>query len=311
MGMSLGPLIGGSLARPSDRFPHAFSAKFWKEFPYFLPCIASASVVFVVFVVTALFLKETVPKRNTQPKRPSSFSPDCTLAEAPESPSSHEPLPLKKLLVFPVVISILNYTTLALLNISVNALLPLFFHMPLDMGGLNLEPATIGYIIGVYGAGTGLFQFLFFAKLVRRFGPRRIFVTSLSAFIPIFLIFPVVNIVAKKLGVSLLVWVLVGCQLVLLFFMDTAYGCIFMYITASAPNKRSLGATNGLSQTTVSAARAIGPALSTSLFSFSVERNILGGYGVYAFFTVFSALSLLLAVRLPHQIWAESQELDG
>lgn len=28
MGMSLGPLIGGSLARPSDRFPNAFSAKF-------------------------------------------------------------------------------------------------------------------------------------------------------------------------------------------------------------------------------------------------------------------------------------------
>lgn len=96
--------------------------------------------------------------------------------------------------------------------------------MPLDMGGLDLEPVTIGYIIGVYGAGTGLFQLLFFAKLVRRFGPRRMFVTSLSAFIPVFLIFPVINIAAKTLGVSLLVWVLVGCQLVLLFFMDTAYG---------------------------------------------------------------------------------------
>lgn len=52
------PLIGGSLARPSDRFPNAFSTKFWKEFPYFLPCFATASVVFVVFVITALFLKE-------------------------------------------------------------------------------------------------------------------------------------------------------------------------------------------------------------------------------------------------------------
>jgi len=51
-------LIGGSLARPSDRFPNAFSAEFWKEFPYFLPCIASASIVFVFFVVAALFLKE-------------------------------------------------------------------------------------------------------------------------------------------------------------------------------------------------------------------------------------------------------------
>ncbi len=58
-------------------------------------------------------------------------------------------------------------------------------------------------------------------------------------------------------------------------------GCMFIYITASSPNKNSLGATNGISQTTVSIARAIGPALATSLFSFSADKNILEGYAVY------------------------------
>jgi len=76
-----------------------------------------------------------------------------------------------------------------------------------------------------------------------------------------------------------------------------------MFITASAPNKRSLGATNGLSQTAVSIARAIGPALSTSLFSYSVEKNLLGGYAVYVIFATLSCFALRLAVCLPEKVW--------
>lgn len=76
-----------------------------------------------------------------------------------------------------------------------------------------------------------------------------------------------------------------------------------MYVTESSPNRRSLGATNGLAQTTVSTARAIGPALSTSLFSFSVQHKILGGYGVYAVLATFAGLAVLLATYLPQQLW--------
>jgi len=81
-----------------------------------------------------------------------------------------------------------------------------------------------------------------------------------------------------------------------------------MFITASSPNKRSLGATNGLSQTTVSIARAIGPALSTSLFSYCVQHNVLGGYGVYAIFLVLSGMALWLASMLPEKVWDENRD---
>lgn len=93
------------------------------------------------------------------------------------------------------------------------------------MGGLDLEPAVIGYIMGIYGAGTGLFQLLFFARIVRQYGTRRVFILSLSMFIPLFVLFPAISIVAKAYGVGYwAVWVLVGLMLFLLFFMDTAYG---------------------------------------------------------------------------------------
>ena len=84
-----------------------------------------------------------------------------------------------------------------------------------------------------------------------------------------------------------------------------------MYLTASTPNKRSLGATNGLAQTTVSIARALGPAFSTSLFAFSVQHNILGGFGVYALLLVFSIGAIFLASRLPSKLWDEEDDDDA
>jgi MFS family permease len=208
--------------------------------------------------------------------------------------------------------------SLAFLDISINALLPLFFHMPIDIGGVGLDPVSIGYIMGFYGAGTGAFQILFFAKLVRRFGIRRVFIMCIATFVPAFLTFPFISLAAKRWGVHMGVWLLVGLLLFMRFFIDTAYGtfenilsrilidafspwlgCIFMYVTDSAPNQRSLGAINGLAQTAVSSARAVGPALSTSLFSFSVQYNILGGYGVYTTLTSLAGLAILLAIQLP------------
>ena len=249
--------------------------------------------------------------------------PDAFLEQQQNITSGHDrsvEITVRGLLTFRVVISIANYITLAFLDISVNALLPLFFHMPIAMGGLGLDPVSIGYIMGFYGAGTGAFQVLFFSKLVKRFGTRRVFIMTMAVFVPAFLVFPLISLVAKRWGVSTGVWVLVGWFLCMRFFMDTAYGtlkiflplvskfhtdafalwlgCIFMHVTESAPNRRSLGAINGLAQTAVSSARAVGPALSTSLFSFSVQYNILGGYGVYTALASLAGLAILLAVQL-------------
>lgn len=92
------------------------------------------------------------------------------------------------------------------------------------MGGLDLEPVRIGYIMGLYGCGTGLFQMLFFAKIVRAYGTRRVFIWSMMTFIPVFMMFPVISLYAKAFGVGMPVWILMTTMLTLLFFMDTAYG---------------------------------------------------------------------------------------
>ncbi|KAF8813393.1 major facilitator superfamily transporter [Phlegmacium glaucopus] len=300
-GATIGPLIGGSLSHPHERFPKVFSGSLWKDYPYFLPCLVSSVYVLFAFLIAFFMLKETLPARTSR-----QVSLEC--CEGSNAHSRDKPVPFHKLLVYPVVLSIANYVALAFLNISAAALLPLFLAMPLDIGGLDLSPPVIGYIIGMFGTVDALFQIFYFGPIVRRWGERNVFVAAISTLIPIFLIFPVINFVARGWGPSSLgVWFLLGCLLALLTLLDMAYGVIFIFITASAPNQRSLGSTNGLSQTAVSMARAIGPALSTSFFSFSVEMNILGGYGVYVAFATLSVFAVYLATHLPSKLWDQHE----
>ncbi|CEL60265.1 hypothetical protein RSOLAG1IB_09489 [Rhizoctonia solani AG-1 IB] len=70
------------------------------------------------------------------------------------------------------------------------------------------------------------------------------------------------------------------------------FSCMAIYVNSSAPSKDSLGTLNGISQTTISVIRAIGPATATSLFSLSVRKNILGGNFIYAILLVTCCIAI-------------------
>lgn len=80
-------------------------------------------------------------------------------------------------------------------------------------------------------------------------------------------------------------------------------GAIFIFITGAAPNRASLGATNGLCQMTVSVFRAIGPAAANSLFSLSIAHNYMGGWMVYYVLVAVTGVALFMASLLPNQVW--------
>jgi hypothetical protein len=79
-------------------------------------------------------------------------------------------------------------------------------------------------------------------------------------------------------------------------------GCVYMFITAAAPNKRSLGATNGLAQTLVSVGRILTPVMTTSLLSLSIEKHILWGFAAYAMLVVLTSGGVWLALQLPRRL---------
>ena len=88
-------------------------------------------------------------------------------------PASHQdnsPPPLRTICTRPIVVSIANYGALALMQMAFLVLMPLFLSAPIALGGLGLEPATIGTILGAVGLLDGVVQALFLARVVNAFG---------------------------------------------------------------------------------------------------------------------------------------------
>ena len=81
-----------------------------------------------------------------------------------------------------------------------------------------------------------------------------------------------------------------------------------MYVSSAAPNRRSLGATNGIAQMIVSIQRTIGPAAFASLFAFSLDNNILGGNFVYVVLIGIVWVGLGVALQLPKNMWKHNNQ---
>ncbi|KIJ65572.1 hypothetical protein HYDPIDRAFT_187328 [Hydnomerulius pinastri MD-312] len=301
VGSTLGPFMGGTLARPSDRFPKLFSGSFWKHYPYFLPCAVAATLVAVTALILLFFLEETLATKRKHKHIPQhgSVQPD------PESsiPSPKTLVPLRELLIPSIMYPVACYAGLGFLDISVKALLPLFFSTPTAYGGLGLSPSSIGVWLGMMGLVDGTFQALFFAKLVDWMGPKRLFCNAIVCYIPVMLMFPAMSWLVQFRGsVDNWIYFCLASQLVLMVFWDVAFGCVFMFITASAPSKNTLGSINGMGQTLASIARAIGPALATSIYAFSKEYNLLGGNAAFIFLILLAcAFRQFIASGLPDE----------
>ncbi|KAJ7597798.1 member of major facilitator superfamily multidrug-resistance, DHA1 sub-family [Mycena floridula] len=288
-GAIIGPLIGGSLSNPYERFPNTFGQyEFWKTYPYALPCFVAAAYIAISFLMAFFFLKETV--------RPSTASTE----------EADRPLPLREVITPRVIIAVVNYALLALLDIALRALQPLFYTLSIEHGGLDFSVAVVGLCLAAFGLFSGLYQAFAFAPVYNRFGTKPVFVAAMATFGPMFALFPLMNLSARRTGVNAITWTGLSIQIVLYVVMDMGFSCAMIYVRAAAPSPRSLGATNGLAQTSISVVRAIGPAASTSLFAVSLQYNLLGGNLVYFVLGGVSALSLIATVYLPKRIWEHS-----
>ncbi|KAH7885802.1 major facilitator superfamily domain-containing protein [Phlebopus sp. FC_14] len=308
-GSTLGPLIGGSLARPVDRFPGVFGhSAFLKKYPYFLPCAIPATFTALSWLITLLFMKETrKPQKPLREYLPwAKHESDASKTSPPSSvpPSGDEaPVPFRGLLTRPVLIAAGSYATFSLIDMAFRAVLPVFYATSIDMGGLNLDPPAIGTILSIYGMVNGVIVFFIFTPMHDWLGARTMFLVTTCACIPMIALFPIMNLVARQQGFTNTVWVLVSLQMAFLMISNLAYGITFIFISAAAPNRASIGATNGLAQMIVSLMRAIGPAVVNSAFSLGVERHSTGGNLAYWVMVVMVGMTLAVGFALPKDMW--------
>ncbi|KAF8207059.1 major facilitator superfamily multidrug-resistance, DHA1 sub-family [Mycena galopus ATCC 62051] len=311
-GSTLGPIIGGSLARPAERFPELFgNNQFLRKYPYFLPCAVPATFSLIAWVVTLLFLKETatgpsvlsLPRLFRRKDDVDIIKREMVLEDgAPGAERSHEQAPpLRALLIRPVIVAASNYAFLSLVDIALRAVHPVFLSTPIELGGLGLPVARIGNILSVLGICNGVVQVFFFARVHDYLGSKLTFILGVASALPTFAAFPFLNWLARAQGMSPLVWVMTLVQIILSIGLSFSYGAVFIYISAAAPNRASLGATNGLCQLSVSIMRAIGPAAANSLFSLSMEHGYMNGYMYCYVLIAVTCVALWVGSLLPRR----------
>jgi hypothetical protein len=84
-----------------------------------------------------------------------------------------------------VLISVRNYGKIGLTEMTATTLLPLNWLTSVEFGGLGIIPVSIGLWMAGYGTLNGIIQYVAFPRIVGRFGPRRVLITSIIAFVPI------------------------------------------------------------------------------------------------------------------------------
>ncbi|KAG2146255.1 major facilitator superfamily domain-containing protein [Suillus clintonianus] len=316
----IGPLAGGSLSRPADRFPEIFGrSELLKTYPYLLSCAVPAVCASIAWLVTYFCLKETVSTRaplwelikewllRRQSAKPSTSSSHAqTSSGKPNAEEAPKPLPLRAVLTPKVLTVVASNGTLSLFDIAVTTILPVFYATPIELGGLSLDPPRIGAIFATSAFVGGTFQIFFYARIHDRFGSYAILMAGLASGIPSVILLPVINALARAHGMGRAVWLAIAIQRVLLAIFGTCFACMAMFIRAAAPNRASIGATNGLVQFVSEGARMVGPACGAAVFSYSMQegRDV---WLAYYFILSLGFLAIGTSVFLPRdpRLWEE------
>ncbi|KAG6817276.1 hypothetical protein H0H87_010938 [Tephrocybe sp. NHM501043] len=259
-GITLGPLIGGTMAQPGLRWPDTLGKmQLFHDYPYFLPCATAGSIAFISFLYAYFFLKESLPSAIQRKKRLEAEKAKRRLAQKGEPrldaplldpqhpnaeygtrvtpPSRSEsydatnisraidaPPPFLSLLSRNLAIALVNHGFYCFLDQSHTVLLPLMLSTSIRHGGLGFDSFTIGMVMGIWGTSNAIFQVVAFGRIVKWLGPRKAYILSFMFFVTSFTAYPVMSILAKRSNhVDKHVWAILVTQLTLHCFACMSY----------------------------------------------------------------------------------------
>ncbi|KAG1779058.1 major facilitator superfamily domain-containing protein [Suillus placidus] len=330
-GYTLGFLIGGVLSDPAAKWPNSVGHyPLFHRYPYFLPCIVAASVSTSAWLIAFLYLKESTHGTASK-NRSASHNDDTQKSSVMWAATIHDKpadtqvdiLPrmldeteiaspvssslestrtdFRSILIPGVMIPVLHYGLLSFVDQCMLVLMPLMYSTSRPLGGLGFSSNTIGLVMSAWSMLNGTIQVYAFPRLLRQFGPKKLYITSFAFFLITFSTYPLMGYMAKhKMEAGM--WLVLCVQLVAYIVVYNTYSCIILYINNGAPSKDLLGATNGLAQTLGSMMRAVGPTVVSSLFALSLEKNLAGGTFVYWVMCTIVILVLGFSTYLPKSL---------
>mmetsp|Transcript_2801 Transcript_2801/g.8266 ORF Transcript_2801/g.8266 Transcript_2801/m.8266 type:complete len:506 (+) Transcript_2801:336-1853(+) len=316
IGGMLGPLIGGPLSEPADKYPNLPGHALWEARPFLLPCLIVALYMLVDWILAIFLLEETVTQsRDAAADAEASYG---TVDESNESqaealgfvdgakagPAAPEGGGISQLLRDPTSPFKLVCTSFAIFSTCMSSFLevfPIFARAKTSEGGMGLSLTAVGLL----QAGTGVSGILvvaagLFPMMCKRYGvpgvyARALVFSGLIAYAapPILAAFststPWLGLIAANLCVSIT--------------NQLCFGTANLMMKNSAPPELA-GAAIGTGSSIGLLGMAIGPIWGGSLFAYSSSPDApLGVVGKgRLFFVVLSMLALTngrLAFTLP------------
>ncbi|XP_070021240.1 protein ZINC INDUCED FACILITATOR-LIKE 1-like isoform X1 [Nicotiana sylvestris] len=304
IGLVIGPVIGGYLAQPAEKYPGVFSKdSLFGRFPYLLPCLM-ISLLALVATVVSFWLPETLHKHNKTNKDQSDLydvaegtTNGLNLSESMKHserriPNSHKSL-LKN---WPLVSAIIVYCVFQLHDIAYLEIFSLWAVSPRTLGGLSFTTTDVGQVLAITGVGLLLFQLFAYPLVERIVGPVMISRVGAVLSIPLLASYPCIALLS---GFCLSIALNCASMLKNVLSVSITTGLLIMQNRAVAQEQR--GAANGLSMCSMSFFKTIGPAAGGSLLSWAQRRQdadiLPGDQLVFFVLNVIELLGLLLTFR--------------
>jgi len=79
--------------------------------------------------------------------------------------------------------------------------------MPVDVGGVGLDTAHIGYILSGYRAFTAFFMATACPRIIQSFGERYAFTAAIYGILISMILFPIIALSTLHFGLSMSVWI--------------------------------------------------------------------------------------------------------
>ncbi|MCJ1281177.1 hypothetical protein MMC26_000495, partial [Xylographa opegraphella] len=191
-------------------------------------------------------------------------------------------------------INLLTYTLLAMHSVTYDQLLPVFMHLPPQLGratspdvqlpfkfagGMGLDSGRIGLLFTLYGVFGMIVQFLVFPPVARRFGILPCLKACTIAFPLVYLLTPFTVLLPTPITQQIAIFcvmLLKSCAGIF------AFPCTTILLTNSARSLRLLGTLNGVATSLSAIGRAVGPTIGGSVFTLGIDL----GYLIIPWFTI-------------------------
>ncbi|EJP70177.1 major facilitator superfamily transporter [Beauveria bassiana ARSEF 2860] len=273
----LGPLLGGLLVNPAQRYPDTFSgtAPFEKH-PCALPGFLVGSMGITAAILSALFLKETLPMHSTHPDKHNTTE---------NGPTTYE------ILKFPNVIREMSiFCQVMILAFSFTAISPVVLHTTVAIGGFGFSTSQSTMYITVQGLSETAWLLLAFPLLHSRVESMGIVRICSVAFPCVFAAHILMNALLRDQSdaahalSSILAWVLMLCVPG----VWMAFTAVQLRLNEISPGPYALGKMNSIAELLASLARSVAPPVISSIFAMGVRGQICSGYLAWITLIAFS-----------------------